>query len=114
MWYPRATSPYMLPRASPVTTSWTSTLLHRDGHDLAALPDDQDVVLVGQSVVPVRRERRFVVLDQSLVFTLQVLQGITKLDAVGGPGLLDGQRHEMQPVIGIRGTHRGDDFLGSF
>jgi hypothetical protein len=22
MWYPRATSPYMLPRARPVTTSW--------------------------------------------------------------------------------------------
>ena len=25
MWYPRATSPYMLPRARPVTRSWTST-----------------------------------------------------------------------------------------
>jgi len=22
MWYPRATSPYMLPSARPVTTSW--------------------------------------------------------------------------------------------
>jgi hypothetical protein len=25
MWYPRATSPYMLPRARPLTTSWTVT-----------------------------------------------------------------------------------------
>jgi len=49
MWYPRATSPYMLPRASPVTMSWTTTLLHRDGQDLAALPDHQDVVLVGEA-----------------------------------------------------------------
>jgi hypothetical protein len=24
MWYPRATSPYMLPSARPLTTSWVS------------------------------------------------------------------------------------------
>ena len=38
MWYPRATSPYMLPRASPVTRSCTSTRGYFCGqrNDLAA------------------------------------------------------------------------------
>src|SRR5512137_2767037 len=113
MWYPRATSPYMLPRASPVTTSWTSTLLHRDGHDLAALPDDHDVILVGEGVVLVWSERRLVRLDEPLVLGLEVLEGIADLRPVRGTGLCDRQGNEMQAVIGVCGAHRRDDLFGT-
>src|SRR5512135_427030 len=111
MWYPRATSPYMLPRANPVTMSWTTTLLHRDGQNLAALPDHQDVVLVGERVVLFRREGSLVGLDQALVFVLEVLQRVAELDPVGRAGLRDGLGHQVQSVIGVGNTDGGDDLF---
>src|SRR5229473_5998110 len=124
MWYPRATSPYMLPRASPVTRSWmvmgsgvgfalrlalARALPRGDRNDLAALPHDHDVVLVRQGVVLLGREGSLVRLDQALVLALQALEGIPDLGPVGGAGLLDGEGDEMEAVIRIGRAHGGDD-----
>src|SRR4029453_1607992 len=116
MWYPRATSPYMLPSASPLTRSWTSTraaLLRRDGDDLAALPDHHDVVFVGERVVLLRAEGPLVRLDEAAVLRLEILQRLAQLRPVDAARLLDGQRHQMHPVVGIGGAHRRDHVLRS-
>src|SRR5574337_342615 len=99
----------MLPRASPVTTSWTYKLLcHGDGHDLAVLPDDHDVVAVGQRVVLLRAEGPPVGLDEPLVLALEVLEGVAHLGSVGASGLLDSQGEQVHAVVGIGGAHGGD------
>src|SRR5262245_15057314 len=83
MWYPRATRPYMLPSAKPVTTSWTSKkLLGGDRDDLAALPGHHDVVRVGEGVVLLGGERPLVGLDETLVLGLQVLERVLDLRPV--------------------------------
>src|SRR4029079_16431663 len=104
----------MLPSASPLTRSWTSTrsaLLRRDGDDLAALPRHHDVVLVGERVVLLRGEGPPVSLDEAAIFRLEILQRLAELAPDGAPRLLDGERDQMHPVIGIGGAHGGDHVL---
>src|SRR5712691_1081653 len=113
MWYPRATSPYMLPRASPVTRSWmvirsgvgfalrlalARALPRGDGNDLAALPHDHDVVFVRQGIVLLGREGSLVGLDEALILALQALEGIPHLGTIRRAGLLDGERSEERRV----------------
>src|SRR5262245_33223861 len=112
MWYPRATRPYMLPSARPVTTSWTSKkLLGGDRDELPALPDHHDVVRVGQGVVLLRGERPLVGLDEALVLGLQVLEGVLHLGPLRAPRLVDGQREQMHAVVRVGRPDRRDDIF---
>src|SRR5262245_55888595 len=114
MWYPRATRPYMLPSARPVTTSWTSKkLLGRDRDDLPGLPDHHDVVLVGESVVLLGGKRSFVGLDEALVLGLEVLERVANLGPVRATRLIDGQRQQMHAVVRVRRPDRRDDIFRS-
>src|SRR2546430_846923 len=87
-------------------------LLHRHGDDLALLPRDEHVVLLVQRVVLVGRERMLVGLDEAAVFA-EVLERVADLDAVGRPGLLDRQAHQVHGVVGVGGTDRRQDVLGA-
>src|SRR5215475_624425 len=116
MWYPRATSPYMLPSASPLTTSWRSiaaTLLHVDGDDLAVFPDHHHVVRVGQRVVLLGREGLPVGLDEARVLALETLERVADLRALGAARLLDRHGDQMQAVVGVRRAHGRDHVLGA-
>src|SRR6266540_2971524 len=87
-------------------------LLGCDRNDLAALPDDHDVVRVSQRVVLLAREGPPVGLDEPLVLAVEVLERVAHLRSVGGGGLLNGLCDQVQPVVGVGRADRGDHVAG--
>src|SRR2546422_9118003 len=101
----------MLPSARPLTRSWTSNL--RNGNDLAALPDDHDVVALGERVVLLARERPLVALDESGVLRLQLFERIAHPGTLGRLRLLDRQRHQVEGIVGVGGADGRRHVLGA-
>src|SRR3989442_14739419 len=119
----------MLRRANPPKTSWTiivvsgagnggtvracaarRRLLRRDGHDLALAPRNQDVVVLVERVVLLRRKGPPVGLDEPAVLA-EGLEGVANPGSVGGARTLDGERDQVHRIVRVGRTDRGEDVL---
>src|SRR5687768_10258676 len=122
MWKPSATSPYMLPRPSPLTrvlvSMVTSPALFREGgsgrrslghrDDLAVLEACEDVVVRLQGVVLARCEGGLVSLDQAGIGR-DLVEAVANLRPLGGARCLDRQGDQVRGVVGVGDADGGRD-----
>src|SRR3954470_3689457 len=115
MWKPSARSPYMLPSASPLTSADDRSmgrasrrggaaappaLVRQDRQDLVVLEAGPDVVVLADGLVVLRREGLVVGLDQPLM-AVDLVHRVADRLPLGAARLLDGERCEVQGVVGV-------------
>src|SRR5215208_8045199 len=119
MWKPGARSPYMLPSASPLTSAddrsmgrlWPRrrgappALVRQDRQDLVVLEAGPDVVVLADRLVVCGREGLVVGLDQPFM-ALDLVHRVADRLALGAACFLDGERREVQGVVGVRDADR--------
>src|SRR3954465_4858438 len=119
MWKPSARSPYMLPSASPLTSADDRSmgasgrggagappaLVRQDRQDLVILEAGPDVVVLADGLVVCRREGLVVGLDQPIM-ALDLVHRVADRLALGAARFLDGERCEVQGVVGVRDADR--------